>query len=301
MRIRELFDFFAAASVGNYERRLEVPPEDDLFFELFVAANLTVEDLYAHTESETEKRERDLARQSARLEDLNADLRAANRRLDTFAYTVGHDLKEPLRGIRAGSEALAEELEGQLTPAAQEGLDRITHSVGRLQCMLDALLEISRKGRAEVAPEEVPLLEVVDQAIGSVSQTAKERDADIRVEGPLPTIMGQRVELEQVFTNLFANAVRYNDKPDPRVVVRAEKGPRAWRIAVEDNGPGVPPAYQERIFQLFKRGPTQRTQGTGAGLAIVRRIVEAHRGRVWVESRGDGTGSIFWVELPRAA
>lgn len=295
-RVRALFDIVAALSVRDLGRRLTLPPPDDPFYHLMVGLNLTLEDLEGQTETEGRKRERELIDHATRLEDLNARLEDANERLDAFAYTVSHDMKEPLRGIRVGAEALREDL-GE-DKRFHEDLDRIVRSAERLREMLDVVLQLSRKGRADVPLEPVDLKECAEAAVQNLATALEESGGKVDLPATMPTILAHRIEFDEVFTNLFSNALKFNDTAEPLVRVEVVDDDDSWCVNVSDNGPGIPPLMLERVFELFRRAGRQEKAGHGAGLTIVRRIVEAHGGRVWATSR-EGDGATFVLRLPK--
>lgn len=256
--------------------------------------------LRAHARTETLlRREREIY--IAELERKNAEILARNDEMARFTYTVSHDLKSPLVTIRG--------FLGLLERDAREGkLDKLGDSVARIQNasgtmarLLDELLELSRIGRVAEPSEPVPLAEVAEQATELLAGTINERGARIEIAADLPTVLGDRRRLLEVFQNLIENAVKYSDAETPRVEIghrppSGVPGDEQPVVFVQDNGPGIAPAYQEKVFGLFERLDTSR-DGTGIGLAIVRRIVEVHGGRIWVESDGID-GSTFCLALP---
>lgn len=236
-----------------------------------------------------------------RVEERTAKLREALRELDTFSYSVAHDLRGPLRAMTGFSEALLQDHAGRLDPEGQDFARRITEAGKRMDSLITDILAYSRLSRQEVPLETVDLAQVVDLVLWNMSKEILERRAKVTVKPPLPRILGHAAMMEQVVTNLVSNGIKFS-RPgvDPEVTIRAEPRDGAVRLWIEDNGIGIRPEYQDRVFGLFQRlNPAESFAGTGVGLAIVRRAVERMGGRSGLESTPD-QGSRFWVELPQA-
>jgi two-component system, chemotaxis family, sensor kinase Cph1 len=249
-----------------------------------------------------------------RLAELNAELYRSNEELDAFAHVVSHDLKEPLRGILKYAGHLQESSEGG-GPWSEEDrahLERLVRLTTRMTGLLDSLLQLSRVGRLGLADEEVDLDEVLGEALEIV--TARSDGNEIVVPRPLPTVRCDRVRVREVLVNLLSNALKYSDKPVRRVEIGyltpgeatsiGEVPPeRAGHLVVyvRDNGIGIERRYFEHVFKMFKRlhGRDAFGGGTGAGLAIVRKLVERHGGQVWIDST-PGEGATFYFSLPAA-
>jgi two-component system, chemotaxis family, sensor kinase Cph1 len=247
-----------------------------------------------------------------RLAGLNADLARSNEELDAFAYVASHDLKEPLRGIHKYAHQLME------SPSSDEEekrkLDGLMRLTLRMDSLLDSLLHFSRVGREELTLEEVDLNEVVSDAIEMVGSRIGEGETDVFVPRALPTILSDRVRVREVLVNLLSNALKYSDKMLKRVEVGyIEAEASALRLSfpdtsegqtvfyVRDNGIGIAPRHFEQVFKMFKRlhGREEYGGGTGAGLTIVRKLIERHRGQVWLDSIA-GQGSTFFFTLSSA-
>lgn len=231
-----------------------------------------------------------MLRQSSELARSNADL-------EQFAYITSHDLQEPLRNISLFSQMLARHYAGRLNPDADSMIDVITSSVERMNLLIRDLLAYSRVGNVDAAPlNPVDLKEIVDWACGNLTAKIVESRAVVEV-GPLPAIHGDRVQMVQVFQNLIDNAIKYAGAAEPAVRISAERVDDDWRITVTDNGIGIDPRHREQIFAIFKRLHGREVPGTGIGLALAKRVVERHGGRIWVDSN-DGHGSAFTFTLP---
>ena len=233
----------------------------------------------------------------AEREALIRELEARNAELERFTYTVSHDLKSPLitiRGFLGHIEQAA--VEGRLD-AVRSDMERVYKSTARMHQLLDDLLELSRIGRLAKSPEEVPFEVIVKDALDRAHGRLVAESVEVEVHGPLPLMRVDRDRLVEVMQNLIDNAAKFmGDQPKPRIDigVRDQEGERAF--FVKDNGKGIEAPYRERVFNLFdKLDP--KSAGTGIGLALVKRIIEVHGGRIWVESGDQGSGSTFLFTL----
>jgi light-regulated signal transduction histidine kinase (bacteriophytochrome) len=248
-----------------------------------------------------------VASQADRLATLNAALAQTNEELRAFAYVASHDLKEPLRGIH---EYARELLEDALSTEEQyQRFARLLSLSSRMDGMLDSLLHFSRVGHAELRFESLDLAEVLAEATEMVDGRRAQRPTDISSPRPLPWARGVRPQVREIFVNLLSNAMKYTDQARCRVevghIAPGESGARGNAPAgaadhtiyyVRDNGIGIHPKHQEHVFILFRRLHARDVYGggSGAGLAIVKKLVELHRGSVWLESRpGEGTTCFF--------
>jgi PAS domain S-box-containing protein len=226
------------------------------------------------------------------------ELEVKNAELERFVYTVSHDLRAPLVTIR-GFLGLAEQdiARGDLEQTLED-LGRIRTASETMSQLLDELLELSRIGRVVHPAQEVDFGELARQAAAMVAAQIAERGAAVEIAPGLPVVMGDRQRLLEVLQNLVENAVKFmGDQPAPRVDVGVRDGDGGAVFFVRDNGAGIPPRYHEKVFELFDRLDPS-IPGTGIGLALVKRIVEVHGGRVWVESAGAaGKGSTFCFTL----
>jgi light-regulated signal transduction histidine kinase (bacteriophytochrome) len=228
-------------------------------------------------------------------------LQQANRELEAFSYSVSHDLRAPLRHVLGFVEMLIEETGEALSPEGKRYLDVISQSVTRMGTMIDDLLAFSRAGRSEVRKSKLPLRQLIDESIQQMERDIDQRDIEWRI-GELPTIEADRGLISLVLANLIGNAVKYSRKRHPAIIeigidpASAEPGEVA--IFVRDNGIGFDMKYAHKLFGVFQRLHSDTDyEGTGIGLANVRRIVERHGGRVWATSVPD-QGSTFYFTLP---
>jgi signal transduction histidine kinase len=234
-----------------------------------------------------------------RVADRTRELQEIIQELETFSYTVAHDLRGPLRAMHRSAEILLLEQASHLSPDGADFLRRITESADRMDRLIQDLLAYSRVTRSELRSVPIePRLLLADLMVHMASEI-RERKADVRIENSLGKVMADPILLAQVFTNIVANALKFVQPGNtPHVRITAETRNGMERIWIEDNGIGIDPRYRERLFHLFERLDSDYP-GTGIGLAIVKRAVERMGGLVGFEPRGEG-GSRFWIELPRA-
>lgn len=232
-----------------------------------------------------------MLRQATELARSNADL-------EHFAHVTAHDLKEPLRGIRLNAGFLMEDCRERLSGEDLRHLEALDRLCRRMHELLEAMLFYSLMGRREMELRSEDLGELAAAAVEQLQARLREAGAVVEIAGPLPRIACDRTLVIQVLANLMSNGVKYNTSMPRRVWVVAE----GRKVGVRDNGIGLRPDQRERIFQMFKRLHERDAfgGGTGAGLAIVKKIVERHGGRVWVESE-PGKGSTFWFTLEPGA
>jgi PAS domain S-box-containing protein len=234
-------------------------------------------------------------------EQLIKALARSNQELDQFAYVASHDLKAPLRGIANLSQWIEEDLGSTLAGEGKAHMALLRGRVQRMEALIDGILQYSRAGRMRTKPEKVDVGVLVNDVIELISPPAK---IAVNVMPGMPTIETERVPLQQVFINLIGNAVKHAGTETPRIDVTWNEKPGGTYIefAVKDNGRGIAPQYHDRIFAIFQTLEARdRVEGTGIGLSVVKKIVESHGGRVWVES-DVGKGATFrflWPKIPK--
>lgn len=240
----------------------------------------------------------------ARVEARTAELQAKNEEIESFLYSVSHDLKAPLISIEGYAEGLQEDYAAVLDDMGRQYLERIRKNATLMEKLILDLLELSRIGRVRSEMEDVDTQRVVGDVAARLEDKYAALGGGITVDPALPRVHGERNRIEQLFGNLLENAVKYRhpDRP-PRVEVSGETTAEGVLLTVKDNGRGVPEEQRDALFKIFQRLPTPQGMpdpgGTGMGLAIVKRIVDTHRGRIWVEGE-EGRGTTFRILLPAA-
>lgn len=233
-----------------------------------------------------------------RVAERTAELERSNEELQQFAYITSHDLQEPLRTIGSFAELLERRHKEKLTGEAQEFLDYIIGAAGRMRRLIRGLLVYSRSAAQDQPLESVDCEETIGQAVQDLHAAIEESQARIERE-PLPVIRARPLQLAQVFQNLIGNAIKYRSEEPPVIRISARRHGSEWIFSVADNGIGIDPAAAERIFLPFKRlHNDERYEGSGVGLAIVKKIVTRHGGRVWVEPN-QPSGSVFHFTIPK--
>ncbi len=226
------------------------------------------------------------------------EVERSNRELEHFAYAVSHDLQEPLRTVAGFVGLLGQKYKGKLDDKADKYISHAIGGVSRMSTLIDGLLLYSRAGTGGRQFEEVDMGQVFETASENLKRTLEENHA-VLTRNDLPAVFGDKTQLVQLLQNLIANAVKFRKKDVlPRIHISAERQGAEWVFRVHDNGIGIKPEFHERIFGIFQRLHTREEYpGSGVGLAICRRIVERHGGRVWLESK-PGEGSTFFFSVP---
>jgi PAS domain S-box-containing protein len=231
------------------------------------------------------------------LAQANSKLRRANAELEQFAYVASHDLQEPLRMVTSFLQLLARRYSGKLDVEADEFIRYAVDGATRMKALISALLDYSRWGTREARVRSNDSKEAFHAAIHNL-QTAIEESGATVTSGDLPIIAADAVQLTQLFQNLVSNAIKFRGDSLPQVHVAAQKTEGVWVFSVRDNGIGIDAQYRDRVFQMFQRlHSADSYPGTGIGLAVCKRIVEHHGGRIWVESE-PGHGTTFYFSIP---
>jgi PAS domain S-box-containing protein len=239
-----------------------------------------------------------LANLAAELEERAVELERSNADLQQFAYAASHDLSEPLRTVTSYVQLLRKRYSGQLDADANDFIDFAVDGAVRMQALIDGLLLYSRAGTSEYAMGPVDCSEVVRATVATLDAIIRETRATVTYES-LPTVRGDETQFSQLFQNLISNAIKFvAPGTAPRVHIAATREEREWAFSVSDNGIGIEPEYAARIFTVFQRlHGRDEYPGSGVGLAICKRIVERHRGRIWVEGNAEA-GSTFRFTIP---
>jgi signal transduction histidine kinase len=245
----------------------------------------------------------DRLRAERELEERNTELQRSNQELDDFAYIASHDLKEPLRGIHNFSIFLLEDYGEKLDAEGKSKLETLTRLSRRMETLIDSLLQYSRLGRVDLAITDVDLNGVVAEVVDSIGIGLSEHHVEVRVPHPLPVVRCDPVRVRELYYNLIVNGMKYNDKPEKWIEIGWEASAAGTghppAFYVRDNGIGIQEKHHDSIFRIFKRlhGRDKFGGGTGAGLTIVKKIVERHSGRIWLDSApGEGTTIHFTLE-----
>ena len=233
----------------------------------------------------------------AKLSQAVEELTRSNEELEKFAYVASHDLQEPLRMVSSFVQLLEKRYKGKLDQDADDFINFAVDGANRMQILITDLLAYSRVGRRGKEFKQISCEAVLDRALSNL-QAVVEQSGAVVTRDPLPEVMGDSSQLTQLFQNLIGNAVKFCKDRTPSIHISAEQKKKEWVFSIRDNGIGIAPEYFDRIFSIFQRlHGRQEYQGTGIGLAICRKVVERHGGRIWVESE-PGSGSTFYFTIP---
>lgn len=248
-----------------------------------------------------QRSQRTLQEQNENLGRANTELARSNQELQQFAYIASHDLQEPLRAIGGFSGLLARRYRGKLDAQAEEYLDFLTAAATRMQRMIVDLLDYSRLGHEPKPFQPLSLREPLDSALTLLQTAVQELGAQFLI-GDLPTIQGDGQQLTQLFQNLVGNALKFHGDQPPSIMISGRRVGAEWIVSVRDNGIGIDPEKAGDVFQIFRRLHAQEQYpGTGIGLAVCKRIVERHRGRIWAQPNEEAPGTTFCFALPAIA
>lgn len=237
------------------------------------------------------------ARQSER---RRVEIEQLNGELERFNYSVAHDLRAPLRGIRGFGQALREDFTDKLSPRAHDYIERMQDSAAQMDTLISDLLKYAVIGRQELERKPIPLADAVASARKLIESEIRQCNALVQVWEPLPVVLADPTLLQVVFLNLLGNAIKFvAPGVQPKVSITAQTQAGRVTVFVTDNGLGIPPAARTQIFRIFERHHPEHP-GTGIGLAIAHRAIERLEGRIGFDSAPNGTGTRFWFELPAA-
>jgi PAS domain S-box-containing protein len=243
----------------------------------------------------------DLKRAHGKLTGALAQLAHSNKELESFAYTASHDLRGPLITITGFLGRLALDTEQGDAERVHSDIARIGDAARKMDRLLHDLLELSRIGRVDGSLEDVSLTALAREVANLLAGSIAERAVRVEISPDLPTVHGERARLTQLLMNLLGNAVKFmGEQPDPQVKIGVRRDGEETVCYVRDNGIGIDPQHKDRVFGLFQQLDPSRG-GTGIGLAVVKRVVETHGGRIWLDSDGSGKGSTFCFTLARKA
>lgn len=277
-------EFISSAYVADGTRFIQCNIRD-------ITARLAANKELAFQVEEKSKRAEELAL-------INAELARSNAELEQFAYVATHDLQEPLRSVASCVQLLQSHCEGQLDERSQEFITHAVDGTKRMQTLISDLLEYSRISTHATAFELTDCEAVLHEALANLMVAIRESGAVVTHDA-LPIVNGDATQLTQLFQNLIGNALKFRAERPARIHLGAVLKDGEWWFTVADNGIGMEPKYFERIFQVFQRLHTRKAyQGTGIGLAICKKVVERHGGRIWVESQF-GQGATFCFTIPQ--
>jgi light-regulated signal transduction histidine kinase (bacteriophytochrome) len=291
--IRELTRTSKTISAGELGARAQVITNDEIG-ELAHSFNLMTDTL-VEAKRNVEQKKTELEEQKRLLEEVNKEL-------DNFVYTVSHDLRAPLRGIEGFTTFLEQDYADKLDRQGRDYLGRIRGGTVRMKALIDDLLTLSRISRIKNPYEDVDMNALAASIVKRIEFDIREKKVELKVARDLPIVHCDRIKIEEVFLNLLTNAVKFSSKKkDSTPVVEIGYNDREafHEFFVKDNGIGIDKKYHEEIFVIFKRLQTQEEyEGTGAGLSIVKRVINDHKGSVWIDSE-PGKGATFYFTIPK--
>jgi signal transduction histidine kinase len=294
-QIRDLLDAMGSEETARMEARTTRARHRDQMLTASLVALIIFASVFMGTVLWSKNREIAERRRAAEeREKLIGALERSNRDLDQFAYVASHDLKAPLRGIANLSTWIQEDLGDNLTRDLARQMELMRVRVRRMDALIEGILNYSRAGR----PTQKETVEV-RRLLSDIAELLSAAKGSVQIGPGMPVIETERTPLQQVFQNLIANALKHGANADARVVVSVKDADPFYEFAVADNGPGIAPAYHEKIWGIFQTLDTKdHVEGTGIGLSIVKKIVEARGGRAWVDS-AEGAGATFRFLWPK--
>ena len=294
--IQELYNGAELIGRGDLDYRLNIKTGDEIeeLAEGFNRMAGELKGLYTNLENKVKER-------TAQLAEANEALAGKNKELDDFTYIVSHDLKEPLRGVKAFTKLLMEDYSGRLDDEGKKYLKTISDSSTRMGRLIEDLLNLSRIGRIRNIEPGVDFNELLSDVKKNLVYALEEKKVNLTIRPDFPKAACDRIRISEVFSNLVSNAIKYTKKDiTPVIEIGWSDKKDLYEFYVKDNGIGIEKQYYDKIFQIFQRLHAKgEYEGTGAGLTIVKKIVENHGGKVRVESEVD-VGSTFYFTLPKA-
>lgn len=227
-----------------------------------------------------------------------SELESKNAELEKFTYTVSHDLKSPLITIKGFTGQILADINNQKFARISSDIQRISNAASKMDGLLNDLLTLSRIGRFINPDTEFPMDLVIKEAIELLSGSIKEKKAEIFYDESMPTVRGDRLRIREVWQNLIENSIKYGNNQNPQIRIAYENTEKRIIFSIRDNGIGIEQEYHKKIFGIFEK-LDNHSDGSGIGLALVKRIIEFHGGEIWVESEGKGKGSAFYFSLKR--
>jgi len=291
--IKELTRTSSTIATGDLTARARVHAADEIGVLAYSFNQMT--DKLVEAKANVEEKNRELEKQKLLLEE-------ANKELDSFVYTVSHDLRAPLRGIDGFASFLEHDYAKTLDAQGKEFIKRIRSGTDRMKTLIDDLLTLSRISRIKNPYEDVDMNDLVRSVVARVEFDINQKKVDLVIAPRLPIVRCDRIKTGEVFLNLITNAIKFSSKMGdvrPRVEIGYHDRPDAHEFFVKDNGIGIDQKYHREIFGIFKRLHKQEEyEGTGAGLAIVKRIIDDHKASIWIDS-APGKGATFFFSIPK--
>ncbi|MCK5014692.1 MAG: HAMP domain-containing protein [Candidatus Omnitrophica bacterium] len=290
--IKQLTEVAGVISKGDFSARAQTSTHDEIGT-LAHSFNEMTDKLVAAKANVEQKK--------AELEEQHKLLEEANRELDSFTHTVSHDLQAPLRGVASFANFLEEDYKDKLDGEAQEHLKEIREGTTRMSNLIKDLLALSRISRIKNPFEEVDINELVEAVRKRIEFDINKHKVDLKIQKDLPAIICDRIKLTEVFLNLINNAIKFSSKQEtpPVVEVSYYDEDECHKFSVKDNGIGIDPKYHDQVFGIFKRlHSADEFEGSGAGLGIVKKVIDDHKGKVWIESEA-GKGTTFFFTIPK--
>lgn len=292
--IKELTKISSVISGGNLSARAKIRAEDEIG-ELAQSFNQMTDSLVEANSNIEQKR--------GELENQKKLLEKANKELDSFAYTASHDLRAPLRGIMSFASFLEEDYKIKLDEKGLDYLKEIREGAGRMNRLIEDLLTLSRISRLQNPYEDVDMNELIGSILKRIEFDIRQNKVELEIQKNIPIVRCDRIKIGEVFLNLINNAIKFsskNNKANPRVEVGYSDKAEFHEFYVKDNGIGIEPRHHEQIFGIFKRlHKSSEYEGTGAGLSIVKRVIDDHGGKIWIDSNL-GKGAVFYFTIPKA-
>lgn len=291
--IRQLTEVSSTIADGDLSARAEINTKDEIGT-LARSFNQMTDNLVKAKANVEQKKDE--------LEEQKKLLEKANRELDSFVYTASHDLRAPLRGISSFANFLEEDYKDKLDDEGKDYLKEIREGAERMNSLIEDLLTLSRISKIKNPYENVDMRALIDSVLKRIEFDIKEQKVDLKIQENLPVIYCDRIKISEVILNLVNNAIKFsskNKKENPRVEIGYMQDGESHKFFVKDNGIGIDAKYHSQVFGIFKRlHTTKEYEGTGAGLSIVKRVIDDHGGRVWIESEA-GKGATFYFTIPK--
>ncbi len=293
--INELTRISSIITQGNLSERATIDTEDEIG-ELAWSFNQMTDSLIEAKANVEEER--------AKLQEQKKLLEKANQELDSFVYIASHDLTAPLRAISRFSSFLEEDCKEKLDDESKSNLDGIHKGADRMKQLIEDLLTLSRISRIKNPYEDVNINDLTTSVAGRLALDIKENKVDLRIQEKMPIVRCDRIKMEEVFLNLVNNTIKFssknsNKKENPKIEIGCESNNEYFKFFVKDNGIGIESEYHKEVFGIFRRLHTSsQYEGTGAGLSIVKRVIDDHGGKIWIDSKL-GEGACFYFTIPK--